>query len=542
MRSSTTRLAIALVACLVVTGCGTTTGMAPQEPRAPSAVRSDEVPTTPAESVGSSSNPASPEPSPTPAASPTPAPTPAPVLVPLVPVRGFWSTSRSITRAQLATAIAGRGAHPTPVFVSAADLRPLAAALGVTPGRNVRAVAPATVRLQVTRSPNVLGILRAEDVTPDVRALAVGSRSLFGEQHVRALSAWPLLVAEDPGARPSSFDPAAIWTLAAGGDVMLDREVYRLAVLGRKGPDYPWNGGTAAITARTCCGAPGLAIVRGRATGHAGAVRALLRGADVAIVNLEGPAPDAFTYHPRGYVFTMDPKLLVGLRRAGIDAVSIANNHIRNAGARGITDTVRNLDRIRIKHAGAGRRAREARAPAWLTAGGLRIAFLAYNGAGGGPSATATSAGAAGLSLAAMRADIRAARRAGADVVLVMPHWGTEYTDVVTAAQRRLAAGLVAAGADIVLGSHSHWAGPLEMIRGHAVVYSMGDFVFDLQHDARTQQGIIVEATFAGRRLAQVTLHPTLILAASQPNLLDAGRGGTALLRAIERGSVRLGR
>ena len=61
------------------------------------------------------------------------------------------------------------------------------------------------------------------------------------------------------------------------------------------------------------------------------------------------------------------------------------------------------------------------------------------------------------------------------------------------------------------LGSHSHWAGPLELVRGRLVVYSLGDLVFDLQHDARTQQGIIAELTFAGRRLAQVELHPTLI-------------------------------
>jgi poly-gamma-glutamate capsule biosynthesis protein CapA/YwtB (metallophosphatase superfamily) len=121
-----------------------------------------------------------------------------------------------------------------------------------------------------------------------------------------------------------------------------------------------------------------------------------------------------------------------------------------------------------------------------------------------------------------------------------MPHWGREYTETVTADQRRLAAALVAAGADVVLGSHSHWAGPLELVDGRLVVYSLGDLVFDLRHDARTQQGVIAELTFIGTRLAQFDLHPTLIVDRSQPNLLEPAGGGEALLRAIAAGSARL--
>jgi poly-gamma-glutamate synthesis protein (capsule biosynthesis protein) len=463
------------------------------------------------------------------------------VLVPLVPVTGAWSAERSISRAALAAAIAGTGKRPRTVFVAAADLAPLAAELGVTPGPNVRARSPADVRAALARSPGALGILRAGDVTPDVRALAVGGLRLFGGARVRDLAAWPLLVAEPAGAVPSTFDPAATWTLAAGGDVMLDREVHRLAILEGKGPDYPWDGGTARITGRFCCGYPGWEIVGGRRTGHAGAVRTLLRRADIALVNLEAPAPDAPTYHPTGYVFTMDPQLLAGVERAGIDVVSLANNHIGNAGAAGVAETIRNLDRRGIAHAGAGRNVAAARRPAWLTAAGLRIAVLAYDGAGGLP-ATRASAGAAPLALDAMRADIGSARRAGADVVIVVPHWGREYTDAVTTAQRRLARALVTAGADAVLGSHSHWAGPLELVRGRPVLYSLGDLVFDLQHDARTQQGIVAELTFVGRRVAQVELHPTLILNASQPNLLEPDGGGRTLLRAIEAASRRLSR
>jgi poly-gamma-glutamate synthesis protein (capsule biosynthesis protein) len=483
---------------------------------------------------------ATPAPAPSPALAATPAP-PPPVLVPLVPVTGFWSTERTITRRALAAAVAGRSAHPRQIFVSAVDLASLVAALGVAAGPNVRALPPAKVRAALAKTPNALGLLRAEDVTPDVRALAVDGVALFGEKRIRDLAAWSLLVAEPAAAALSTFEPASLWTLAAGGDVMLDREPYRLAVLQGRGTDYPWDGGTATITARLCCGAPGQAIVVGRRTGNQGAVRALLRGADVALVNLEGPAPDDHAYHPDGYVFTMDPKLLAGLDRAGIDVVSLANNHILNAGAVGVTQTIRRLDNLGIAHAGAGRNAAAARRPAWLEAAGLRIAFLAHNGVAPRRNATRTTAGAAPLEIAPIRDDIRAARRAGADVVVVVPHWGREYTDAVTAEQRRIGAGLVAAGADLVLGGHSHWAGPLELVDSRLVVYSLGDLVFDLQHDARSQQGLIAELTFVGRRLAQVDLHPTLILEASQPNLLDPDGGGDALLRAIRASSAQLG-
>ena len=67
------------------------------------------------------------------------------------------------------------------------------------------------------------------------------------------------------------------------------------------------------------------------------------------------------------------------LRDSGIDAVSLANNHMGNAGPQGEVDTIRNLDSLGVAHAGAGSDSNAARQPAWLAAGGLRIAFLAYD-------------------------------------------------------------------------------------------------------------------------------------------------------------------
>ena len=468
------------------------------------------------------------------------APTSAPPSTPppgiaLVPIVGFWSTDRSLSTDRLRAALAGRDRRFRLVVVGDPDLAALAAGLGIQAGPRVRQLSPKAVVAAVQGRRDVLGFIRAADVRPSVRALGVDGRTLFGNARVRSLAEWPLTIAgssQAASAGPASFDPLTTWTLVAAGDVMLDREVYRRAVLLGLGADFPWNGGTAKIVGRACCSA-GLTFVKGVRTGSAGAVVALFRDADLALVNHEGPAPDTSSYHPTGLTFTFDQRLEVGLRRAGIDVVSLANNHIRNAGSAGVTQTIRALRTVGIAAVGAGRNLKAARQPAWFTVDGVRVAILAYDAIDlAAAGATDTRPGAAPLDLRGCRADIAAARAAGADVVIVVPHWGVEYTSRPTALQRRQAAALIADGADVVLGSHPHWAGAIEAIGDGLVVYSMGDFIFDLPRSEQTEEGLIVELTFVGRHLAQIDLHPTIELDRSQPNLLDpAGDGRVVLAR-----------
>ena len=523
-RARSLALVSALAFALVSTGCAAPPPSNPQASVSPVAVTSPtqpvalaRVPTTPIAAAGD-------------------------VLVPLVPVVRFWSTARSISRATLATALAGTGPAPRPVYVTAEDLASLSAFLGVTPGANVAILTASQIRERVATTPGTIGLLRPDEVTLRVRALAVDGVQLFGTSRIHALGAWPLLVPEPAGTRPSAFDPASTWTLVAGGDVNLERSVYRRAVLDGKGPDYPWNGGLAHVTSRYCCGWPGLLIMRAATIdGTRPAARRMLVAADLAVANLEGPAPDDFTWHPDGLTFSMDPSLLVGLDRAGFDVVSLANNHIRNAGGSGVMDTIRHLDELGIGHAGAGADLARARRPAWRTIAGVRVAILGFNGVGTAANAKGTRAGAAPLDTRIMTADIRAARIAGADVVVVMPHWGVEYTDGTTARQRTQAQAAIDAGADLVLGNHSHWAGPVALRSGRLVAWSMGDLLFDLNHDERTQEAMLVEVTFAGRRAVQVNLVPTVVVDRSQLNLLAPAGGGSRLLRQIAAASTGFG-
>lgn len=440
-----------------------------------------------------------------------------------------------MTRAELRAALTGHDRRFREVLVADPDLAAIGDALGVTPAASVRHTATSAVIAAVQGHPDIVGFIRAEAVRPSVRALGVDGRTLFGDTRVRTIAGWALTIRgprDVAGSPPgSAFDPATTWTVVAAGDVMNDRSVYRQAVLLHRGPDFPWAGGTARIVRRICCTA-GLTTVQAARTGGAGAVAALFRDADLALANHEGPTPDAFTYHPTGLSFSFDPALEIGIHDAGVDVVSLANNHIRNAGSLGVLQTIRNVRAAGLTPVGAGSNVSAANAPAWFTVSGVRVAILGFDAINlAANGATATRPGAAPLDLAGARADIRAARAGGGQVVIVVPHWGVEYTSTPTALQRTDAAALIAAGANVILGSHPHWAGALEAIGSGVVVYSMGDFIFDLPRSEQTDEGLIVELTFVGSHLAQIDIHPTIELDRSQPNLLDSADGQVILDR-----------
>ncbi len=390
-----------------------------------------------------------------------------------MPVTQFRTTVETIGRADLQAALAGSGSPWSGLEVVASEADAVVAALGVArPADNARFVlAPdaQTLTRDLAADRKRLGVLRADAVTPAVRALGWGGRFLFGVDRVRTAAEWRLVARlPQPTDRPV-FDPAASWTLVAGGDIMLDRGVAQTLKIKGKGADFPFDGGTADITSRYCCSSFGWQLPRTVRTGHAGSVRHLIQSADLAIANFENPAPDSFRYHTSGTVFSADPKLISGLARAGIDWVGIANNHIRDAGGNGILETIANLRSRGIASSGAGKNLQAARTPAILTAGGVKVAFLAYDTIAKSYAAGANRAGSAQMSRAALKVDVAAARKAGAQVVIVFPHWGTEYDPTPFAGQQTLAHAALDAGADLVIGNHAHWAGAVEIYKGKPI-------------------------------------------------------------------------
>ena len=478
-----------------------------------------------------------------PSATPDPTVTPVPVAdVPIVPVTRFRSAVSSTSTKEVASVLAGESKRYDALELVAADADAILAALEMErpadADRLVLAKDAATLTKHMAKQKKRLGFLRAAEVTSAVRALAWGKRTLFGIGRTTTAGDWPL-TARVPLAA-TDFDPTATWTLFAGGDIMLDRGVAQTLKIKGKGADFPFDGGMAEITSRYCCSSFGWRLPRTERTGAAGAMRDLIEGADLAIANFENPAPNKFRYHTSGTVFSADPKLISGLATAGIDWVSLANNHIGDAGRNGIIQTIRNLKKAGIASGGAGKNITAARTPTILEAGGQQVALLGYDTIARYYHADADTAGSARLTKKTVKADVKKARDAGADVVIVFPHWGTEYDPTPFPRQRALAKAAIDAGADLVIGNHAHWAGAMEVYKGKPIWYALGNFVFDQTWSELTMEGMTLELTFHGSDLVQARMRPHIILDKAQPNLLDPAGDGRVVLGQVFEASMGL--
>jgi Bacterial capsule synthesis protein PGA_cap len=221
-------------------------------------------------------------------------------------------------------------------------------------------------------------------------------------------------------------------------------------------------------------------------------LRPLVRRADLALCHVETPlVPGA----PAGYPsFRTPPALARAIRVTGWDVCSTASNHTVDAGQAGVDSTVRALERARVRHTGSYRSPRARRRPVILRARGVRVAFLSYTTSTNGmPRPHPWS-----VNLADPRRilrDARRARRAGARVVVVNMHWGTEYRHALDGQQRRLAARLMRSRAITALvGQHAHVVQPIRRVRGRWVVFGAGNLLSNQSSaccPAATQDGMV---------------------------------------------------
>ncbi|MFD3488575.1 CapA family protein [Streptomyces sp. NPDC058665] len=239
-------------------------------------------------------------------------------------------------------------------------------------------------------------------------------------------------------------------------------------------------------------------------------VKSVVSAADVAICHMEtvyGPDGGPFTGYPS---FKSPPEVATALRATGYDSCSTASNHTLDAGADGITRTLGALDKAGVKHVGSARSADEDTRPALLEAGGAKIAQLAYTYDTNGIPLPAGQPWAVDLiDEEKIVADARAARAAGADVVVVSMHWGTEWQEAPDERQLDLGRRLTASATDgrpdidLIVGTHVHVPQAYEKVNGTWIIYGMGDQIAGEmtnnagQHDPRGTQGSIGRFIFA---------------------------------------------
>jgi poly-gamma-glutamate capsule biosynthesis protein CapA/YwtB (metallophosphatase superfamily) len=194
----------------------------------------------------------------------------------------------------------------------------------------------------------------------------------------------------------------------------------------------------------------------------------------------------------------------------GYDSCSTASNHSLDDGTAGIRRTLGTMDRAGLQHAGSARTAAEARRPAWLTAGAAKVAQLAYTyGTNGLPLPDGQPWAVNLIDEKKIVTDARAARKAGADIVVVSLHWGTEWETDPDVQQLRLGERLTASATagrpdiDLILGTHVHVPQAYEKVNGTWIIYGMGDQIagpivnYSRAADPRGNQGSIGRFTFA---------------------------------------------
>jgi poly-gamma-glutamate capsule biosynthesis protein CapA/YwtB (metallophosphatase superfamily) len=269
----------------------------------------------------------------------------------------------------------------------------------------------------------------------------------------------------------------------------------------------------------------------------------LLSGFDVMVANLEGNLSETLPQpaDPHSVTFVSSPAMLDGFSLAGIDAVTLANNHSvwndEGWGVQGLLDTIAALDGAGIPYFGAGASIDVARAP-WVTeAGGVRIAFLGIDGVTANyevepgmdtgvldvdVGATAERAGTNPYLAAQVAADIAAAT-AVADVVIPYFHLGAEYIAVPPAWAVQAAHLAIDAGAAMVVTNHPHLIQGMEVYAGKPIVYSPGNFILDQMWAAEVRSGYALEIVLRGTTITGLRFHGVEIEDFHQPRRMTTG-------------------
>jgi poly-gamma-glutamate synthesis protein (capsule biosynthesis protein) len=263
----------------------------------------------------------------------------------------------------------------------------------------------------------------------------------------------PSIPSTNPTEITSNISSSSSLTIVIGGDAMFDRGVRRNAQ--KYGYDSLFSSSTSQ----------------------------LFKQADIVAVNLEGPitSSPSKTLLLNGSItkelsFTFNPKTADALANIGIDAVSLANNHTDNFGTAGLAETKKLLTKSNIQYFGDPRNASSTEII--ITKNGITVALVGYHGFQPGFDRVLQS--------------VKRLSDLGY-FVIVMPHWGNEYSTSSSSFMRSQARSLVAAGASAIVGMHPHVVLEHSYMGNVPVFYSLGNLIFDQYFSPEVMTGNVVE-------------------------------------------------
>lgn len=294
-----------------------------------------------------------------------------------------------------------------------------------------------------------------------------------------------------PSAAPSSPAPPPEITLAFAGDVHFAGRTYNLL---NQDPDTAF-----------------------------GPIAAELSKVDLAVANLETAVTDGGTPEPKQFHFRSPATSYQAVKAAGIDAVSLANNHALDYGRDGLADTLRHASEAGVPAIGAGEDADAAYAP-WISdVRGAKVAVLGMSQINELSERWAAGDDRSGL---AMAHDVKRAAKAvrdarkQADVVIVFMHWGLEGNECPTERMRTLAKAFADAGATAVIGAHSHLLQGDGWLGKTYVAYGLGNFLW-WRDNAHSNDTGVLRLTLRGAELTGAELAPARISHTGQPLLVE---------------------
>ena len=281
-----------------------------------------------------------------------------------------------------------------------------------------------------------------------------------------------ILVEEKINAPDITKDPEYI-NMVFAGDIMLDRGV-KNSVIKYFGGDY------AQLFKNT----------------------EILKTFDIVFANLEGTVSDKGKNAGGIYSFHMDPIVIPVLKNAGINILSVANNHVADWGINAYIDTLTRLKEQGIPYTGGGQNKLEAETPTIIEKNGIKIGFLGFSDKG--PDYMQAKVNTAGI-LSTRDSNFdeiikQAAKQV--DYLIVSFHFGEEYQTTHNKRQEYLAHKAVDDGAKIIIGSHPHVVEDTEVYSPKSctqsscmgfIAYSLGNFIFDQSWSAPTMQGMLLE-------------------------------------------------
>ncbi len=231
----------------------------------------------------------------------------------------------------------------------------------------------------------------------------------------------------------------------------------------------------------------------------------IIQKADIAFGNLESPIAAGGTDQENYFSFKAEPKTAEGLKFAGFDVLSLANNHSMDWGGDALLEAINTLSSRGIRAVGAGKNNEEANAPVIININGIKIGFLAYTLIYPREIwATETRAGTSEFSFVSAEENMHHLRKE-ADVVVVSFHWGEEYEMKSSEEQQQIARAIIDAGADLIIGHHPHVVQEVERYKNGWIAYSLGNFVFDQYFSKETMDGLLLQVNIKGNKITELS-------------------------------------